>query len=594
MVKVVKKSYITLTPNLKVRDMDEAIQQQAIEKGLHPIVARVIAARPLPEGVLLDQVLAPKLKDLHQPFTLSDLNKAAVRIVNAIIDCEVIAIITDHDCDGQTAHAVLKSALIEYFNVPSRRILSFIGHRMEEGYGLSAKLVKRILDTPNRPTLVITADHGSADEPRISLLKQAGIDVIVTDHHQIPTSGTPNSAYACINPLRTDSQYKDNFIAGCMVAWLTMIAVRKELISRYPEIKINSLQELLDFVAVGTVADCVSMARSINNRIVVSYGLKLINAGSRPCWQALKDLCIGEITSTDLGFTIGPILNSDGRLRDALGSLDLLMAQDLPTARVIVKELQEQNQQRKDLQTQIIRAGIEISQSLLEKNRYSLVLNLANGHPGVHGIAASRLKDLYGRPTVFLAPKYGEQNCITGSIRGISNFNVSAALNYINQQDPNIMLAFGGHFGAGGVTLLATNFDKFSNLFERAAKQQLSLDDLGPELLHDGPIDLSLIDLSLIEEINKLEPFGREFEQPVFLVRAVLEEFRLIKSGTHAKICLRDGSYKVNGMWFNCKIDDTLSAFQSGQRVECAFAPYTNAYQGLKSAQLNVRWMKII
>jgi single-stranded-DNA-specific exonuclease len=313
-------------PKIKPRSLDKKIEQLGLSKGLHPLLARVVAARPLPSGFGVHDVLHPKLECLDHPLTMQDMTKAAHRVAKAIYNKECIGLETDHDCDGQTSHAVLYHNLVYHFKHPKELLKSYIGHRLKEGYGLSASVANRILEDSPRPSLLITADNGSSDEARIKQLAAVGMDVIVTDHHQIPEDDYPNSAYAFLNPTRDDCNYNDKYIAGCMVAWLLMAAVRLQLIEdKYLNINAPKLVDSLDFVAVGTIADCVSIARSKNNRAVVNYGMKLISQGVKPCWQVLLPLLSNPISSQDLGFKIGPLLNSDGRLSSALGSVSFLL-----------------------------------------------------------------------------------------------------------------------------------------------------------------------------------------------------------------------------------------------------------------------------
>ena len=513
---------------IKARQPDAAVEQAARQQGLHPLLARILASRPRPNNIAMQQMLEPKLNSLDHPLRMADMAKASARLATAIINKEVIGIETDHDCDGQTSHAVLFCNLVHKFKHPEELVRSYIGHRLKEGYGLSDKVAQRILDDTPRPTLIITADNGSADEPRIARLAAANIDVIVTDHHQLPIAGPPQSAFACLNPTRADCEYGDPYIAGCMVAWLLMTATRLELINRgHLPADTEKLTDTLDFVAVGTVADCVSMARSQNNRAIVSYGLKLINAGLRPCWRAVKTLAKGVIRAEDLGFKVGPLLNSDGRLASAFGSVSFLLAADDLTAQQWIGYLQEQNQLRKTVQNNITQQGYALAAVQTQQGNFGLCINLADGHAGVHGISASRIKDSFGRPTVFLAPKQGEEELLTGSIRGIAGFNVGDALQWIIQQNPDLLIAGGGHAGAGGVTLLKKNYQQFAQLFELAVQQQLLASDLGPVIWTDGNLPAEWISLDILETLGQLEPFGREFEAPIFQAEGILEDLRV-------------------------------------------------------------------
>lgn len=575
-------------PKIKARITDANSEQTALSQGLHPLLARIIAARPKPNNFDYKQMLDPKLGSLNHPLQMQDMEKASKRLASAIINKEVIGIETDHDCDGQTSHAVLYHNLLHKFKHPVTLLRSYIGHRLTEGYGLSSKVAQRILDDQPRPTLVITADNGSADEPRIALLKAANIDVIVTDHHQLPITGIPASAYACLNPTRSDCNYGDPYVAGCMVAWLLMVATRIELIKcGYLPEDSPKLTDTLDFVAVGTIADCVSMARSYNNRAIVTFGLKLIQAGSRPCWRAIKPLINGIVTAEDLGFKVGPLLNSDGRLASAFGSVSFLLAMDDSEARQWVTYLQSQNQIRKEIQNDITKQGLKIAAEQTLAGKFSLCIFLVEGHSGVHGISASRIKENFGRPTVFLAPKQGETNILTGSIRSIEGFHVGNALQWIMQQKPALLIAGGGHSGAGGVTLQQDNYLEFASLFEQAAQQQLLAAALGPVIWTDGVLQAQDFNLELLNLLQQLEPFGREFEAPIFEVTAKLESLRTIGDGTHARIELQLEQQRISGVWFNYR-----HTAQVGEMVRCAFNVRRNDFGGTSRCEIQVAWLE--
>lgn len=579
-------------PELKIqrRTVNQQVQQQALEQGLHPLLARIIAARPQPKDKDVTQLINPKLSVLDHPLRMQDMAKAAQRVAQAIMRGEVIGIETDHDCDGQTSHAVLFYNLIEKFKHPAHLVRSYIGHRLTEGYGLSAKVAQRILDDEPRPSLVITADNGSADEERIALLLAHNIQVIVTDHHQLPIAGVPASAYACLNPTRADCDFPDPYIAGCMVAWLLMAATRQELIAQghLPE-NTAKLTDSLDFVAVGTVADCVSMARSVNNRALVNYGLKLINSGVRACWRAVQKLSKEALTATDLGFKVGPLLNSDGRLASAFGSVSFLLAADDAEAEQWLSYLQEQNQQRKKIQNDITQQGMLVAAQQTGLGRFGLCIFLAQGHSGVHGISASRIKDSFGRPTVFLAPKQGEENLLTGSIRGIEGFHVGNALQWIIGQNPALLIAGGGHAGAGGVTLHADKLPEFYELFDLAVQQQMQAIELGPVLLTDGELEPEWLNVNTLDLLAQLEPYGREFDAPVFEANGILESFRTIGDGTHARVTILIADRRMNGVWFNFRSNaDAPNPWQAGSNVRCIFSLQANYFGGEKRCEIQV------
>lgn len=583
-------------PVIKTKPYNRTVEDKGLAAGLHPVLARIVASRSLPDDIPLLEALSPKLKRLSSPFNLKDIERASQRVANAVIKGEYIGLETDHDCDGQTSHAVLYHNLVRHFNHPKEKIVSYIGHRLQEGYGLSESVAKRILADNPRVHLVITADNGSSDEPRIQQLKSAGIEVIITDHHEIPKEGPPPSAYACLNPTQSDCLYGDPWIAGCMVAWLLMAATRHVLIEKgYLEPESPRLMDSLDFVAVGTIADCVTMARSINNRAVVSYGMRLIEQGTRPCWRAMKTICHGKISSEDLGFRIGPLLNSDGRLSSALGSVSFLLSETDEEAMAWLFALQDSNAQRKTIQQAIVLQGLQEANVQIKSGRCSLCIYLEEGHTGVHGIAASRIKDLYGRPTAFFAPKVGCPGVITGSVRGVENFHVRDALQAVSDQYPDKLLGFGGHQGAGGVTLKREDFEQFANAFESATLHQLSGRHLQPVIWTEGVLEVNGLTLELVEELRHLEPFGREFETPVFEITAVLKVLTFIGDGTHARVVLEAQGRRIPGVWFKLRQSKTAAVcVKIGDRVKVAFSIKANTFKDKQSVDVHIIYMETL
>lgn len=559
--------------------------------GLDPIIARIIAARPLFGDFPILKLLSPRLQQLTSPNKMFDIERAAERTAQAIMHGECIGLETDHDCDGQTSHAVLFYNLVYRFMHPPEKIRSYIGHRLTEGYGLSHPVAMRILNDTPRPSLLITADNGSADEPRIAMLKSENIDVIVTDHHEIPKEGCPKSAFACLNPTRPECSYGDSYIAGCMVAWLLMAATRKALIQAgYLPEDVPTLIDSLDFVAVGTIADCVSMAKSVNNRAVVSYGLRLIEQGSKPCWRALKRIFPNTLTSEDLGFKIGPLLNSDGRLSTAFGSVSLLLSETEEEADEWIESLQQHNSERKKIQKTLIQKCCEQAKLQIKAGSRTLCLYLEDGHTGVQGIAASRIKDMFGRPTAIFAPKPGTDGIITGSVRGIEIFHVREALQAVSDQDPKILMAFGGHKGAGGLTLKLKDFKKFTQLFEKALEEQIPrTHELMPILWTEGELNVKDINLELLDKLRILEPYGREFEPPVFESRAEVLEYSSVGDGTHFRIKLKMGQKLFNGIWFSARqsVDEPLPV-SVGDTVHIAFSIKENFFRNQRKLDLHI------
>tara|TARA_R110002110_G_scaffold404606_1_gene623083 strand:- start:92798 stop:94585 length:1788 start_codon:yes stop_codon:yes gene_type:complete len=572
-------------PTIKTRKIDEQRTLQGVADGLHPVIARILASRPFDEKYTASDWLELGLQALDAPSQLADCDKAVARIVQAMQQGEVIGIETDHDCDGQTSHAVLYEAFITFFQYPKDKIRSYIGHRLKEGYGLSDKLVDRILADEPRPTLIITADNGSSDEMSIARLKAQQIDVIVTDHHEIPIEGIPQSAVAVINPTREDCDYPDRCIAGCMVAWLLMAAVRQGLLAHKFLPEIPRLGGLLDYVAVGTVADCVSIARSKNNRIVVSKGMQLIEKAKRPCWQALLPHLTFPLHSEDLGFKIGPLLNSDGRLACAFGSVSFLLANDTYEAKKWYDHLSEQNVARKSIQNRITETGLEQATTQYLAGKRTLCINMADGHAGVHGISASRIKDAFGRPTIIFCSKQDVPDVLTGSARSIPGLHLKNVLQKVKEMAPESIDRFGGHEGAAGLTIPKSQITLFSENFEKVVQNDFEAKMFGPVVWSDGELDSECLSQDFMEDLlDRLEPFGREFEPPQFEAIGQVASLQFMGAGkNHARLGLSIDDVWVSCVWFSCRKDEQSPApVAVGDTVKVLYSPKVETFRGNK------------
>ena len=584
-----------LTPRIEAREKNQEVLGILKADNTPDFEANILAGRvSVPEKVL--DIAQPKLKYLDSPFLMADMQCAVERLVSALQKGEVIGIETDHDCDGQTSHAVIYTALVNIFGHPKSKIKSYIGHRMKEGYGLSDSLAQRILADVLQAKLIITADNGSTDEARIKVLKDAGIETIVTDHHAIPEEGIPKSAVAVLNPTRGDCEFPDSAIAGCMVAWLFMAATRRYMIEQDMLVKETmNISELLDFVAVGTVADCVSMANSVNNRAVTLYGMQKISKLSRVCWHAFKNKFQREIGSEFIGFTIGPLLNSDGRLSDAFSSVNFLLSDSIQESNSWVNELSKQNELRKTIQKKITDQAMQAAYGLVADGRHSLVIYLEKGHAGVHGISASRLKDAFGRPTILFSPKEGEPDVISGSARSIDGLNLKAILDDINGIDETIFLKYGGHSGAAGMTIYKNKFEDFRGLFEAEIITATKDIELGPVIYTDGEIDHQDISLATVHRIKSLEPFGRGFEYPVYHAAAKVSAKRMVgQEMQHAQMQFDFSGKIVKGIWFNAQAHPVAQEVQVGDKVQVVFKLTESFFNNQFSLNIMVEHLDLI
>lgn len=575
---------------IKDRPQDPEALAGARRLGLHPIVTRVLAHRAAAAGVEPDWLLDFSLHSLDSPEGLPDIDRAAERVARAILEGEIIALATDADSDGVNAHTVLTRGLAEHLGHPREHIQHYIGLKLSEGYGLSDSVCERILAARPRPALVITADIGSSDGPRIERLAAAGIDVVVTDHHGIPASGGPEAALAFVNPQRAGARYPDPLIAGVMVAWLLLWAVRRRLIDGgHRPATIPSLGALFGWVATGTVADVVSLARSRNNRIVVRAGIDRIESSGYPCWRALRGY-LGDsakpLSSRDLAFGIGPRLNAAGRLHDAMAGVRFLLAEDEATAREGAALLDETNGARRAIEKRLTEEAMGLARPRVEAGASALVIPLAEGHVGVHGIVASRLLQAFARPAACFSPHPETPGLLSGSCRSIAGVPMLEVLQHIEAAHPGLLLKYGGHAGAAGLTIEQTRFAEFAAALEREAAQRLQGTLLQPRIDIDADAEPGELTLELVRALEEIGPYGREFPDPVlrscFTVRRTRE---VGATGGHWRLTLDHGGHPVDGIWFNA---GPVCPVTAGEAAVLVFTPEANWWQGQPRLQARI------
>ncbi|SFC21722.1 single-stranded-DNA-specific exonuclease [Marinospirillum celere] len=577
------------------RPINQALYQEALAEGVHPLQARILAGRLESIQGSLTSLVKPALKYLASPQSLKDIDRACQRLLDALQSGQRIGILTDYDVDGITSHVVIYRSLTEYFGVPPEKISSLIGHRIKDGYGVSDALVNRILDQSPRPEVIITADCGSSDEPRLARLKQAGIDVLVTDHHALPKEGPPPSAFAVINPTRSDCSYPDPTLAGCAVSWLLMSAFRSRLIEAgLLDAASPKLSALLPFVALGTVADCVSLGGSAANRAFVTQGLKLMNASDAPCWQAFREFQ-GErfdaFTAATLGFQLGPRINARSRMADPYAALHFLLASNLPEARRQLEVLDSDNQDRRFVEAEMTRTALDAALLQVKEGFQTLVTYVAEGHSGVQGIVASRLVEKLGRPAVVLTPGR-EAGHLNASARSVPGIYLREALQRVDDLHPGLLVRFGGHQGAAGLTLWSDKLAAFQQAFEQAIRLQLNGRTLEPSLYTDGELPDDLLCLETLDILTNLEPFGREFDPPLFEGLFVLEAIRTIGADqTHLlmEVASLETGKRLKAIWFRALSEEGEALpVTEGQQVRLAYRLDANHFRGKVSLQLLV------
>jgi len=494
-------------PKIVQRTPSEPVYSLAKTLGLTDFQAKLVAHRT-DQTDQLDEIVFPKLKHIQHPSALKNIDLAAQIIVNAIQSDGLIVLATDYDTDGVTSAWVATTALCDYFGLPKSRIKHVIGDR-KTGYGITEEVVNRILAIKEPIALVISADQGSSDEPRIATLKSHGIEVCVTDHHQIPQDGVPQSAVCTVNPQQAGCEY-DKTVAGCFVIFLVMTQVRQRLIAQNLLDKSStSLKYLALNVALGTVADSVSL-KSPNNRAIVHAGLQLINLFQSPAWQALKELNDNQGLPFDaefLGFQVATRINAASRVSDVTTAFKFLTAPNISEASRYLQQLDDDNQNRRAQQEVMLKQAQQQAKDTYHDNRYSMTLKLT-GNAGIQGILASRIGELYGVPTVAMTDL--NDGTLAGSARGVvPDIDLREAFQWMANQKEGLFISMGGHKGAAGCMINIEDYPEFSELFEQSIKNQLGETAPVPIIETDGTLQDWQLTPALIDEINALEPFGR-------------------------------------------------------------------------------------
>jgi single-stranded-DNA-specific exonuclease len=462
----------------------------------------LLVVRGFKAGEAAKRYLRPRLDHLHDPSTLADLDRATERVVRAIRGGERILIHGDYDVDGMCSTTILTRTIRSLGGT----VTPFIPQRLRDGYDLSSAGVEAAKAAG--ATLVITADCGTSAIGPIADLTSAGIDTIVTDHH-LPGGPLP-AAYAVLNPRRPDCASADKDLCAAGVAFKLAIALTRAMGA-----SANPVLTMLDLVALATVADVAPLRGE--NRVLVRYGLKLLNETSNVGLGALiraAGLHGKPITAGRVGFILAPRLNAAGRVGSAMRGVQLLMSADESEANPIARELEELNTRRQELDRATLQQAREMVLKVDLEQTYGLVLAAEGWHPGVIGIVASRIVEEFGRPTVLIALEKGEGK---GSGRSISAFDLHGGISRCR----DLLLRFGGHRSAAGVTIASEQVPAFARRFNEVAREMLTADDLVPELRADLEVDLSQITEQLESMLRHLEPCGIGNPSPVLVAREV-------------------------------------------------------------------------
>jgi single-stranded-DNA-specific exonuclease len=554
-----------------------------------PVLQRIFAAR----GIEREEQLDKKLPALLPFNTLTDIEKAAIRLEQALRAQQRIVVIGDFDADGATSTALAISALRA---MGAQHVEFLVPNRFEFGYGLTPGIVE--VAKTMTPHLIITVDNGIASIDGVDAANEAGIDVLITDHH-LPADVLPK-ACAIVNPNQPGDHFPSKSIAGVGVIFYVMLALRRQLINtdwfksqNMPE---PNMAQFLDLVTFGTVADVVPLDQ--NNRILINQGLVRIRQGlCRPGVKALIEVAgrrCEQLRESDIGFAVAPRLNAAGRLDDMSLGIECLLAEDLGQATLLAKRLDELNVERRKIEAEMKEQAMQALDKLALTSASQLPLALClfeeSWHQGVIGILAGRLKERYHRPVIAFAAVGDE---LKGSARSIPGLNIRDILAAIDKDNPGLITKFGGHAMAAGLSLHATVFQQFQQALVLEVQKHIDLSQCAGELLTDGPLLAEELTLELAGLIQEAGPWGQQFPEPLFDNVFEIIEQRVVGQN-HLKLTLQheQSSDLVDAIAFN--IDLNLWPNHRTRYLHAAYKLDINEYNGRKKLQLVIAAMQAL
>lgn len=562
-------------PRLVLRGQAVGAADHLHAKGLSPLIAKLFAQR----GIVDSADIVMDISELRAPEELKNCLEMANLLTVCREEKKRVLIISDYDCDGATACAVLlkafqASGMNTGFLVPNREI---------HGYGLTPEIVNEAANLRPKPDYIITVDAGISSNAGVHRANELGIKVLITDHHLAPA--VLPEAELIVNPNQVGDSFPSKHIAGCGVAWYVAAAYFEALEAKGIDAGFVP-EELLPFVALGTIADVVSLDR--NNRILVSVGLDRIRAGD--CSYGIKALAsvgkrnipLGQITTQDFGFSLGPRVNAAGRLNSMETGIECLTTDNKDRALELAQVLDETNEKRKEIQAVMVLEAEKLKNPEVAAGAaFSISVFNASFHKGVVGIVAGRMKELYYRPTfVLTSTSTGE---FVGSGRSIPGFHLKHALDEMNIDSPGLLVKFGGHAMAAGVTIAAGRLEEFKSGLEAVCKKHLTPELLEIKLEHDGNFPNESLDEASILEMHS-QVWGQGFPYPVFVDEVNIIEASQLSEGMHLKL---------KGKLNEKQVD--LISFFNGHRypdiqtkIKVAHQPGINSYSGKNTIQLQI------
>ncbi|MDR1162462.1 MAG: single-stranded-DNA-specific exonuclease RecJ [Candidatus Accumulibacter sp.] len=571
----------------KTRQAPPQRVQRLEQQGIHPLLARLYAARGVEEKAEVDY----SFKSLLAPTRLSRADEAARLLADAIEAQAKILIVADYDCDGATACAVGIHALRAMAGESGMEIDYLTPNRFIHGYGLSPEVVE--LAAERSPDLIVTVDNGIASLAGIEAANELGIATLITDHH-LPGDTLP-SADCIVNPNLPDCDFPSKSLAGVGVFFYVMLALRAELRARgwfgaeRPE---PNLAALLGLVALGTVADVVRLDK--NNRILVHQGLKRLREGRmtpglRALFQASGTLPANANT-LDLGFRIGPRLNAAGRLSDMSIGIECLLTGDPARAANIAMQLDALNRERRQIEADMQKQALDILDAIDAEGEAAIVLFDPAWHQGVVGLLAARVKERHHRPVFAFARENGESadGLIRGSGRAIPGLHLRDALDLVSKRAPGVLVHFGGHASAAGASLRESDYARFREVFTQVSRELLSPADLTRVVETDGPLESGYFSPNIADLLEN-EIWGQGFPPPLFEDEFSVESQRLLKE-KHLKLRLKKNGTSIDAIHFNF---DATSGKSPGKSIRAAYRLAINEYNGVRTPQLIIEHLEV-
>jgi single-stranded-DNA-specific exonuclease len=571
------------------------VEDNYLPNHLHPLVKQIYASRGIESATELELNVS-KLCSIE---SLKGINQGCQVLHKALLENKNITVIGDFDADGATSTALMMEALRLF---GSENYQFIVPNRFLYGYGLTPEIVDIAAD--KGAELLITVDNGISCVAGVTKAKSLGLSVIVTDHH-LPGMTLPD-ADAIINPNQVGCDFPSKAMAGVGVAFYFMMAMRKYLREQNwfvdKQIQEPNIAQLLDLVALGTVADVVALDN--NNRILIEQGLKRIRAGvTRPGIQALLEIAGKDqkkIVASDFGFALGPRINAAGRLDDMSYGINCLLAKDLASARVMAADLDDLNKSRREIEQGMQQEAEQVLKSLNfsdDNLPHAISLFQSDWHQGVIGIVAGRLKEKFHRPSIVFAGTGDDTSSnntdqtteIKGSARSIPDLHIRDLLEHIDTQHPNIIIKFGGHAMAAGLSIMEDDFVKFQQLFNQYAEQWLSSDDLKGTLASDGELPTNEMTLSFAQLLRDSGPWGQNFIEPLFDGKFKLIQQRIVGQ-KHLKLVVEKDGQVFDAIAFN--VDLSRWPDHKTQQVHLAYRLDINEFRGKQSVQFMVEYIE--